>query len=63
MYSRYYGPASCNQNLISTLFPGVSTKVLLSGSAELIPLYSNAEAQHYSIVYSSSGLCSIALQS
>ena len=63
MYSRYYGPASCNQNLISTLFPGVSTKVLLSGSAELIPLYSNTGAQHYSIVYSSSGLCSIALQS
>jgi len=63
MYSRYYGPASCNQNLISTLFPGVSTEVRLSGNAELVPLYSNTGAQHYSIVYSSSGLCSIALQS
>jgi len=63
MYSRYYGPSSCNQNLISTLFPRVSTGVQLSGNAELVPLYSNTGAQHYSIVYSSSGLCSIALQS
>lgn len=63
LYSRYYGPSSCNQNLISTLFPGVSTEVQLSGSAELIPLYSNTEGQHYSIVYSSNRLCSIILRS
>jgi len=63
MYSRYYGPASCNQNLISTLFPGVSTEAQLSGNAELIPLYSNTGTQHYSIAYSSSELCGIILQS
>jgi len=64
LYSRYYGPGWCIQNSVST-FPGVSPKGQLPENVKLVTfeLYSNIEVQHYSIVYSSSKLCSITLQS
>jgi len=61
LHNRYYGPLWCIQNSIGTLFPGVSTKGELPGNVKLITLHSNIEAQRYSIVYSSSELCSITL--